>query len=116
MAPQNQLMTICRRQEEQGQQGEENVAILVHHSKAFQIAKVRGVMKAYVATGDKCRRQQFIKYYQCYIFEKKIRWRDPTTVRISETVCSSQKGLSHVTVFSNFAGNNETVIEHTYML
>ena len=55
LAPQKELMTICRRQEEQGQQGEENVAILVHHSKAFQIAKARGVMKAYVATGNKCR-------------------------------------------------------------
>ena len=36
------------------------MAILMHHSKAFQIRRPREEMKAYVATSDKCRRQQLL--------------------------------------------------------
>ncbi|XP_072033275.1 putative ATP-dependent DNA helicase Q1 [Amphiura filiformis] len=41
-----------------GRQGEESVAVLMHHSKAFVIRKPSKVMKEYVANETLCRRKK----------------------------------------------------------
>ncbi len=46
-----------------GRQGDESVAVLLHHSKAFIICKPSAAMKAYVE-GTACRRQTLLKSFE----------------------------------------------------